>query len=890
MKAQLCHFRITSDLRVLDCNPSARILISIVNTPVETYLLQLLDDGSTAAVRDWLLITTANQPRCTQLTLMTRPNPIFGRDPAALPVHIEVAPNGTAFLYFNLDHLALTAKPFWMISAYLCTLLNLNALVCDASGAIIAANFSVLGAPFERDAIRLYDCIDHKTCERIVDLLKNGDSELIWQLPDVLFTPVSDTVLSGELLLFPLRVDGGLQKVLIVFREHSFEKAELPGNPISLTSFIAAIENAMEGIAIMDDKQRFLYQNRSFLQMFGYDTPLDLTVLTWEALHDPETEAFIAEEVAPALLRDHHWQGTLRARRRDGTLFYQKLSVQLVPGVGSVSTSLDVTEAKRTADALQLSETQLSAVVQTARDAILTIDNDGLVLHWNDSAERLFGYSHDSMIGHDVARLLSSNTSIDASGVYQLLLTMPSAWPIQTIEMTLLNAAGEDITVEASLSDWYTTQDKSYRTLIMRDIRERLRHAQQLIDTRDRLTRSQTQKEVYSEIFDFASRIMAVDVDHIGKVLEAFVTAAQLSRCALYRVVEDDEPALEFIDASPIAAAGDEPEVRFTLTAVELHESQQHRFYSYNQQTSSPLLDKLRHHATHSAFFDRFSIAGNSSNYLLWCETSKTILDERVVLMQELTTLKLTASLENHARIEAAVRRTALENIGQVAAVLAHDNNHFASIVGSNLHLLRKELTTPDQLEMVDDVLTALKNHQAFFSRLLGAAHIDRYINELVDPDEAIERSIKLLRTTLPDSIRLVVEHSAKPSTVDVDSGLFASALFNLIINAYHACGPNGVITLSTHAIGGWVDVKVRDDGCGISPAKLRRVTDPFYTTKRTGSGLGLFMVRNFCSQSGGKLFIESTVGEGTTVTLHLPTIDNTDNDITDSESESALP
>lgn len=873
MNARLCHFRINNDLCVLDCNPIARIMLSIVDTPIETYLLQLFDEDAVAATRRWLQLAGASRPQSTRLQLMTRPNLVLGRDAVLLPVDIEVTTNGAAFLNFDPDHFVCTAKPFWMICAHLCALLNLNALVCDAGGSVIAANFSNLGAPLERDAIRLHDCIDHQTCERIMRLLQSDSDELIWQLSEVLFTPASDTAFTGELLLFPLRVDGVLQKALIIFRERHFERVELPGNPISLTSFIAAIENAMEGIAILDKEQRFIYQNRSFWQMFGCDTSLDLIGRDWSCLYEQEARDFIEGEVHTVLRQENRWRGTLRARRRDGTFFYQLTSAQRVPGVGFVGTSLDVTQWKQMTDALQRSEAQLSAVVQTARDAILTIDDEGIVLHWNDSAERLFGYSRDTMLGHDIAQLLSSNPNRDASGVYQLLLTIPSAWPVQTIEMTLLNASGEDVTVEGSLSDWYTTEGKNYRTLIMRDIRDRLRHAQQLVDTRDRLTRSLTQKQVYGEIFDFASAIMAIEGDHIGKVLEAFATAAHLSRCALYRVVEEAEPVLEFIGATPAPAAGEEPEVWLALTSAELDEVRAQRDFSFTAQSQSTLLDKLRHHAGHSAFWDTLSIVGNSSQYLLWCETSKTTVDERAVLMLELTALKLSACLESHARIEAAVRRTALENIGQVAAALAHDNNHFASIVGSNLHLLRRELASPSHLELIDDVLAALKSHQSLFTRLLGAARIDRYMNELIDPDEVIARSTKLLRSTLPDSIQLTVEHSATPCTIDADSAMFGSALFNLIINAYHACGNSGIIAVSTHVVGAWLDVKVRDNGRGIAPEILRRVTDPFYSTKRnsSGSGLGLFMVKNFCTQAGGKLLIESTVGAGTTVTLRLP-------------------
>ena len=96
--------------------------------------------------------------------------------------------------------------------------------------------------------------------------------------------------------------------------------------------------------------------------------------------------------------------------------------------------------------------------------------------------------------------------------------------------------------------------------------------------------------------------------------------------------------------------------------------------------------------------------------------------------------------------------------------------------------------------------------------------------------------------------------------------------LLNLILNAYQAMGEKGgQLTLSASRNGSQVILKVADTGPGIPATTLRKVFDPFYTTKASGTGLGLFVTQRILQSHGGSIELESTEGQGTCFTIRLP-------------------
>lgn len=100
-------------------------------------------------------------------------------------------------------------------------------------------------------------------------------------------------------------------------------------------------------------------------------------------------------------------------------------------------------------------------------------------------------------------------------------------------------------------------------------------------------------------------------------------------------------------------------------------------------------------------------------------------------------------------------------------------------------------------------------------------------------------------------------------------------AVLNLVLNARDAMGGNGIVGIDARELGhGEVELRVLDDGVGMSRATLARVFDPFFTTKTDGlGGIGLPMVERFVRDAGGTIAIDSEPGIGTTITLRLPAI-----------------
>ena len=106
---------------------------------------------------------------------------------------------------------------------------------------------------------------------------------------------------------------------------------------------------------------------------------------------------------------------------------------------------------------------------------------------------------------------------------------------------------------------------------------------------------------------------------------------------------------------------------------------------------------------------------------------------------------------------------------------------------------------------------------------------------------------------------------------VMLDGDLMRQVAINLILNAGAAMTDGGILTVATGLDGDDVVMTFSDNGNGIPPEHLEKIFEPFFTTKTKGTGLGLAITRQIVEQHHGRIVIDSTVGEGTTVTVRLP-------------------
>ena len=242
-------------------------------------------------------------------------------------------------------------------------------------------------------------------------------------------------------------------------------------------------------------------------------------------------------------------------------------------------------------------------------------------------------------------------------------------------------------------------------------------------------------------------------------------------------------------------------------------------------------------------------------------------------------------------RAEAQLRQSQkMEAVGQLTGGLAHDFNNLLAGVSGALELSSKRLAqgrVTDVERYHAAAQGAVQRAAALTHRLLAFSRRQTLDQKPTDVNALIEGMSDLVQRTIGPAIQLDVRRDDDLGPALVDASQLENALLNLCINARDAMPDGGRITIATSNItideraaeaqdispGEYLAMSVSDTGTGMSPELVARVFEPFFTTKPIGegTGLGLSMIYGFAKQSGGQVRIHSHVGQGTTVTLHLP-------------------
>ncbi len=222
-----------------------------------------------------------------------------------------------------------------------------------------------------------------------------------------------------------------------------------------------------------------------------------------------------------------------------------------------------------------------------------------------------------------------------------------------------------------------------------------------------------------------------------------------------------------------------------------------------------------------------------------------------------------------------------MEAIGQLSAGMAHDFNNLLQVINGNLEIAllgagpqhkaaepirRAQRATMQAGKLTQQLLTFARKQRLEPKRLS--------LNSLV-----VEFSDMLVRT-LGEKIDLRLDLKPGLPASTIDPTYLEMALLNVVLNARDAMPGGGAVTVATTVLGDerrrllglspgdYVCICVQDEGEGMTPEVRRRATEPFFTTKGPGTGLGLAMVHGFVQQSHGKLDIESEPGQGTLVRM----------------------
>ena len=234
---------------------------------------------------------------------------------------------------------------------------------------------------------------------------------------------------------------------------------------------------------------------------------------------------------------------------------------------------------------------------------------------------------------------------------------------------------------------------------------------------------------------------------------------------------------------------------------------------------------------------------------------------------------------------------TKMQAVGQLAGGVAHDfNNILTAIIGHcDLMLMRH---TPGDSDY-DDIqqIKSNSNRAAGLTRQLLAFSRQQTLRpQVLQLTDAIAEVSHLLKRLLGETVQLVVKHGRNIGSVRADPGQLEQVIVNLAVNARDAMASKGggTLTIQTYPvtanqvaelgsdilpIADYAALSVTDTGCGIPASVLGKVFEPFFTTKEVGkgTGLGLSTVYGIVKQSGGFIFADSKVGEGTRFVIYLP-------------------
>lgn len=467
----------------------------------------------------------------------------------------------------------------------------------------------------------------------------------------------------------------------------------------------------------------------------------------------------------------------------------------------------------------------LAAIVNSSEDAIISNDLNGIIVSWNESAARIFGYSADEIIGESTLRLIPPELH---RGEDMIFGKLGAGEVIDHYEAVRVKKNGEKFPVSVMISP---IQDETGKIVgvskVVRDISERAKND----DSRFRL----------AAIVDSAEDAI------VSKDLNGFVRTWNQGACRMFGYTAEEMVGESILRLIPKELHYEEDEILRKLRGG----------------------DRVDHYET-------IRLKKNGERI----EVSVTISPIRNTSGQVIGASKIARDISDRRRMERLVIQSEkLAATGRMAASIAHEiNNPLESLINL-IYLARQNspeggkayahlLTAEQELERVGHIARQTLGYYRD-TGLPGEFHL----HELVENVLIVYRA-KLLTTGVTVETRF-----NDLQKITVSRGETLQVFSNLITNAIDAMRDGGVLSISTRKIlgpsGEGIQVVIRDTGTGIKQENLEKIFEPFFTTKgNLGTGIGLWIARQLVERRGGQISISTSTeagSSGTSVTIFLP-------------------
>jgi PAS domain S-box-containing protein len=535
-------------------------------------------------------------------------------------------------------------------------------------------------------------------------------------------------------------------------------------------------------------------------------------------------------------------------------------------------------EAEHVLAELRASEAKFSGILAIAADAIITVDAEERIVHFNQGATTIFGYPVDEAIGKRLDILIPKRVR----GVHHDHMERFAKSPVQARRMGErreifgVRRDGSEFPAEASISK-LDGPDGPLFTVVLRDITERRR------------------SEEDERFLAAAATEMARSLDY-STVLQtiADLAASRLGDGVLLDVVEPDG-SLRRVGSSSVAGRN--------LLLVEIAKQ------GLTWESPSPVIDVIRRSApelvtdidddwieaheelgmvqvwrtlgAHSQLIVPLVAGGRALGALtIFLVDQKRSFTPELRALADKFALPVALSLINASLYTATQRATIARD--EVLGVVSHDlRNPLSAIamcvralsdLGPGNEAVRAELRTT-----IADAVEAMNR---LIQDLVDVASIERGQLSLergpTDPARILERAMHMFKVEAEShGITLTRAVSGEVTELSVDESRIVQVLANLIRNAIKFTPDGGRITVTADAIDGVVRFSVTDTGIGIDPALHQRIFDRYWHAsagaRKRGTGLGLSIAKGIVEAHGGRIWVDSEAGAGSTFSFSLP-------------------
>jgi PAS domain S-box-containing protein len=534
---------------------------------------------------------------------------------------------------------------------------------------------------------------------------------------------------------------------------------------------------------------------------------------------------------------------------------------------------------------LRQSEARKTAILETALDAIITIDHEGKVVEFNPAAERVFGYPRAEVLGREMAQLIVPPPLRERHyrGLAHYLATGEGPVLDKRIEMTALRAGGTEFPVELAITR-ISAEGPPLFTAYVRDITERKRGEQAsrlLAEASKSLAAlvdygSTMQKVARLAVPSFADWCAVDMVEADGSLRRVAVAHVDPSKVELaHELNRRHPPDPDAPQGVPHIVRTGKPELISEITDTLLVETVK----------DEELLRIMRELGLKSYLGVPLQSRGKTVGAITFVAAeSGRRFDATDLAVAEDLAHRAGIALEN-ARLYTEVRE-ADHRKDEFLAMLAHELRNPLAPIRNALHIMKQTGADAAVLERVREMMERQVQHMTrMVDDLLDVSRITRgkieLRKEVVDLASVVERTVEAAGPLIEDRRQeLTVELPPEPVRLEADPTRLEQVLANLLNNAAKYTDHGGHIWLSARQEGGELVLRVRDTGVGIAPDLLGRIFEPFVQADRVlhqsqgGLGIGLTLVRRLVEMHGGSVTVSSAgPGKGSEFTVRLPAL-----------------